>query len=178
MSTEPAQQSAFVTIVAWVFIVLSGFGTFIAVMQNITVHFLLPMDAMRDALQQSGDQAALLTRFASEHLQLYVSLLLLLTLLVLVAAIGLLRRKNWARISFMALMIVAIAWNLGSLALQQFMLRDAAVQGTADLTRQTQGMTDVFNVFSIILAVALSIAFGWIAWRLSRPAIRAEFERK
>ena len=40
-------RSNFVTVVAWIFIVLGGLATFIAVLENVVVHTLFPFEQMR-----------------------------------------------------------------------------------------------------------------------------------
>lgn len=178
MSTRDSQPSVFVTVVAWVFIILSGFATFVAIMQNITVHFLLSVDEMRRAMQtQSDGQTPHMTGLMFEHIDILVIVMLLLAVLALAASIGLLLRKNWARITFIGLMIVAIFWNLASLVMQQMFLQGMPMQeeGAAEFARQAQGMMNVLNAFSILLALLLSVLFGWIAWRLASKDIRREF---
>lgn len=179
MTTQNPQQSAFVTVVAWLFIIMSGFATFIALLQNIMLHFLFPMEKMHQAMlqQQEAGQLPPLAQFMVGHFEIFFGLILLLAVLTLTASIGLLLRKNWARIAFIALMIAGIIWNLGSLAAQQLFFHSIPLpeETPADFVEQTQGMMNVMNVFSILVAVIVCILFGWIAWRLASPAIRQEF---
>ncbi|MCS3902117.1 cell division protein FtsX [Methylohalomonas lacus] len=156
------QRSAFVSVVAWVFIVLGGFATFIAVMQNIAVHFLLSAEQ----LQQMAPNA-----FTARHIGTLFLCLLLLAVVTLTAAIALLKRRNWGRRLFVALMGLVIVWNIASLLLQQQSAREPA---TGTLARQD--FASGLDILSLVLAVALSLLCGWIAWRLCRPAIVAEFQ--
>jgi len=178
MNTQSHQQSVFISVVAWLFIIMSGFATFITLLQNIMLHFLFPMEKTHQAmLQQEAGQLPPLAQFMVSHLEVFFGLIFLLAVLTLTASIGLLLRKNWARIAFIALMIAGIIWNLGSLAAQQLFFHSIPVpeEAPADFVKQTQGMMNIMNVFSILVAVIVCILFGWIAWRLASPAIRQEF---
>ena len=58
-TTLPVQRSTFVTVLAWIFIVLSGFSTLIALMQNAMLWFVFEGapgvgDAMSKANQAPG----------------------------------------------------------------------------------------------------------------------------
>lgn len=178
MNTKTAQESAFVTVVAWLFIIAGGFATFITLLQNIMLHFLLPAETMHEAmLQQNTEPMPATAAFMISHMGLFSGLMFLLAILTLAAAIGLLLRQNWARITFVVLMIVGIAWNLGSLLVQQvfFHSLSAPENAPADLVQHSQGMMNIMSAFSFLLAAIICGLFGWIAWRLSSPAIKREF---
>jgi len=181
MNAVAEQRSTFVTVVAWLFIITAGFATFISLLQNITLHFLFPMEKMQETMygQPQGADLPPMATFMFEYMEVLFGLMLLLTSLTLAAAIGLLLRKNWARITFVILMILGVVWNLGSLAAQQLFFRSMPVaeHAPADFVRHTQGMMNVMNAFSLLLALLLCLLFGWIAWKLTRPEIRAEFAK-
>lgn len=172
------QQSAFVTVIAWVFIIVSGFATFIAIMQNIVVHFLFSTEQLQRAMQlpASTEHMPVIINFMFSHVGLVVGLILLLALLTLIASIGLLLRKHWARFLFIALMGIVIVWNIGSLVLQE-LLFSMPDEAPANLARHSQGMMTITGFFSIVLALALSLLCGWIVWRLSASDIRREFDQ-
>jgi hypothetical protein len=186
-SSTPAPKSTFVTVVAWVFIVQSGLATFISVLQNVMIGFMRrafvngPMqDTGFDAIVPSG------ARFVFAHIQLLVLLLFLVCLATLVSSIGLLGRRNWARLAFIGLLGFGIVYIVAALFLQQSMIsafHNSIPIGSmfaADSTfRQTgQQMAQMLVVMSIsmfVLAVGLAVVFAWIIAKLVSPPIREEF---
>ncbi|MGD8925780.1 MAG: hypothetical protein PVG20_02950 [Thioalkalispiraceae bacterium] len=177
-STENAtvKKSSFVTILAWIFIVLAGFATFISIMQNIMINMVFPLDEMQQQINSPEAQANIpnFASFMFSHLRLFFFSFLVVSSSTLIAAIGLLRRKNWARILFIVMMSFGIAWNLGGLILQQFMFSNMPhMNGSQPV--QFDVFVNVIRVFSFLMALAVSILFGWIIKRLVSPAIKQEF---
>src|SRR5437016_10457943 len=110
--TLPA-RSTFVTVLAWIFIILAGFATVIGILQNIMIAVVFPVSEM----QQAGNQAANahLPGYASaifNHVQLIFFLFLVIFAATFVIAVGLLKRKNWARVGFIVVMSLGMLWKL------------------------------------------------------------------
>ena len=168
----------FVTVVAWLFIITGGFATFIALLQNIMLHFLLPADKMQALIQeQQAGPMSVMTEFLFTYMGWFFAGMLVLAVVTVIAAIGLLLRKNWARLTFIGLMLAVIVWNLVSLVAQRLLLHSATTHDDVpgDFVQQSQGMMDVMGVFSYVLAAIVCGLCAWIAWRLSRAAIKREF---
>ena len=176
----PQQRSSFVTVLAWIFIGLSGPATLIAILQNIMIQTLfkrLDPQAMQ-ATAPPGTPAAV--DFLMNHFQLFFLAFLVVSVLSLVSSIGLLKRWNWARLCFIALLGLGIAWNLGGLAIQYSMLSFAREQIAATSTPGAPDMQPFFigiGVFAVLFAVGFSVLFGWIAKRLLSAPIAAEFRQ-
>ena len=181
MSAPPPLRSTFVTVLAWVFIGLSGFATAIAVLQNLMLQWLF-LPAMQQAQQQAplppGLPAPMQWTFG--HFAWFFRAFLLVSALTLVAAVGLLRRHEWARRLFIGLMGLAIAYQLFGLVWQWWFM------GSMDAFMRSPGMpvdVDAFmhefmravQVFSTLVALALCVLFGWIIRRLCSAPVRAEF---
>jgi len=182
MDTLPDQppRSQFVTVLAWIFIVLSGFTALIAVVQNIMFHLVFERGfgkGVPPPPQEMGEVFA----FIFDHMQWVFAGFLVLSLLGLTAAIGLLRRYEWARWLFVALMGLAIAYQVLGLALQSVMMPSFdmplahAPEGVAAGFRT---MTIVIRIFSAVMALAFCGVFGWIIKRLLAADIRAEFRSR
>jgi len=173
-------RSTFVTVVAWIFIVLAGFATVIGILQNIMIATMFPAGEM----QQAGHQAANahLPGYASlmfNHVQLIFLLVLLVFFATFVAAVGLLKRKNWARIGFIVLMSLGILWNLAGLILMFYFLGtsadmppDAKSQAFAE---QFNTMRNVMFAFNLVFVGGFVALFGWIIKRLASAETRREF---
>lgn len=180
-------RSTFVTVVAWIFIILSGFATFISLLQNLMVGYM-PRDMFDSAMQDSTFARVMppAARFMFSHLQLLVLCTFILTGLMLAASIGLLHRRNWARLVFIGLLGLGIVYNLAGLVLQQSMLSSMTSQvpfaaaSNADSTfrstaQQFDQMLAGFRVVMYVVTIGFAVLFGWIIAKLLSRPIREEF---
>lgn len=179
-------RSTFVTVVAWIFIILSGFATVISLLQNLMVRFM-PRDMIDSAMQDSTFRVMPpAARFMFSHLQLLVLCALILTALMLAASIGLLQRRNWARLVFIGLLGLGIIYNLAGLVLQQSLMSSMTTQfsldsaSSADSTlrstaQQFDQMMAGIRVVMYVVTIGFVALFGWIIAKLSSRPIREEF---
>ena len=183
---QASPRASFVTVVAWIFIVLSGFSTLIGALQNLMIRSM-PFDQLNSALQDStAAQLPAPARVLFSHFQLLFLATFLLSLLMLISSIGLLRRHNWARLVFMGLLVFGIMYLLGGLFLQQSFMSsfDKSFSAAAPQdslfranTRQFQSIFTAMRVFMIVFSLGIAGLFGWIVARLGSAPIRAEFVR-
>lgn len=170
-------RSLFVTLTAWVFIVLAALASATALVQNAMVASLLP------GWQLSGVQQPLplLTGLLIAYLPWFVGAGLVLSLATLASAIGLLLRLEWARRVFIALLVLAIVANLLGLWFQH-----EVVQSVVDTTlrrsplpQQALGVFGGFVTAARLMAVAMTLAacgmLVWIIGRLMSASVRQEF---
>ena len=176
---QPVPRSTFVTVLAWIFIVLSAFATLISILQNVMIALVFPVAEMQAAASQAKDQPGM-PWFASwmfEHVQIFFLCFLLASASSLAASIGLLKRKNWARLLFVTLMALAVAWNIAGVALMFFFLSSF---GDVAAAHQAAGehfdlVFKVMFAFNMVIVVAFVCLFGWIIKRLVSEDIRREF---
>lgn len=173
-----APRSNFVTIVAWIFIVISAIATCIALMQAAMFIFLVPHGAFSSPqIRAQMLQTPPVFAFLFRHTMVIFAMFWAGAIVMLVSAIGLLRRWNWARWVFIALLALGILWNLGSVIAQHLMIGSVPLPvapGNAAL-QAMRIMMIVIQVVSAIMAVAMSVLFGWIIRRLLSAPIAAEF---
>ncbi len=170
-------RSLFVTITAWVFMVLALLACASALVQNAVVSSLPGQISVASApLAQP-----LLTGWLLAYLPWVVGAGLVVSVATLAAAVGLLLRREWARRTFIALLLVTMAINLCGLWLQQELMLsvvDATLQSTL-LPPRVVGVFGGFVVAARSMAVLVTLAgcgmLAWIAWRLTLPLIRQEF---
>ncbi len=184
MDNESAHRGApppsnFVNVLAWIFIILGGFATAISIVQNVMIQFMFDRPEMSHALHQArhSDQVPAFAAFMFNHFQLFFLLFLLLSATSLVAAIGLLKRKNWARLLFIALMVLGIAWNLGGLVLHFTMFNQLPHMAQGDMPHDMGRMMGAMKIFTSLVALAFAGLFAWIIRKLTSAPIRAEFGR-
>jgi hypothetical protein len=174
---SPAPRSAFVTALAWTFLVLSGLGSVIGVLQNLMVHTLMLPMMRRDPLH--GEAMAQLPGPAAlmfDAMPWFFLVTLAVSLLGVVASLGLLKRRAWGRRLFIALMGVLIAWQVAGFAFQVVLQRDMqSTFAASGIPPESSLVFVVMQVFIGLFAAAFIALFGWIIHRLNRPAIVAEF---
>ena len=183
--TQVPARSSFVTVVAWIFMVLSGFATFVGALQNLMIRSM-PFDQFNTILQDStaASQIPGPARFMFSHFQLFVLVTFIFSLLMFVSSLGLLRRRNWARLVFMGLLVLGIVYMLAGLFVQQSFMssfntsfgaatqQDSVFRATTD---QFRSMLTAMRVFMIVFSLGIAGLFGWIVARLSSAKVRAEF---
>ena len=177
-SNAAVPRSGFVTALAWSFIILAAFSTIITLLQNIMISVMFPMEEMRAAMREAEKMQPMppFFRLAFEHFQLLFALALVSSVVTLVASIGLLRRRNWARLVFIVLMLMGVAWNLSGLALPFFVSdfipdvpEHPEIQGSFKL------VWNIFMGFTILMCLLFAALFAWLARRLMSDDIRREF---
>ena len=176
------QRSTFVTVLAWIFIALSGFGALIGVLQNIMLQTVLRSAEFGKAMQAAPGQPGLppFATFLFENFQWFFLAALLANVVMLVVSIGLLKRRNWARLCFIGLMILSILWQVAGVTLQAAMFSFVHDQFAAAQAQGAPDMTLFFVVMAVVclvFALAFGALFGWIAWKLASEPIAAEFGR-
>lgn len=177
---SPPGPSNFVTAVAWVFIALSGFATLIALLQNLMINLVVPVAEMQVAIQQGGKGPPMpwLFRFMAENVRLIFFAFLAISGLTLASSIGLLRRRNWARLTFIGILGFGIAWNLGGMAVQVSLLSSFPSipdNAPAEIQDRFDFFARAIMAFSVLFALGMSGLFGWIIKRLVSRDIRREF---
>jgi uncharacterized membrane protein len=180
-------KSTFVTVVAWIFIVLSGLATFISLLQNVMLRFM-PRDLFNSAMQDTTFAHVMppSARFMFAHFQLVVLLFFVLSAMMLLSSIGLLRRRNWARLVFIGLLGLGIVYNIAGLVVQQSMMSsftppfpiDSVFGADSTFRQTTQQFTQMMagmRVVTFIFAIGFAALFAWIIARLVSRPIREEF---
>lgn len=177
-------RSTFVTVVAWIFIVLSSFGTVIGILQNVLLWTVFRTPEVTTALEEAqaaSPEMPVIVSTMFQYMPLFFLATLLVTVFTLVSSIGLLRRWNPARLCFIGIMILGALWTLVGMVFQFYAFSEMRTQmaewsseideAFVDMSAFTNGMMVVQVVFSLAF-VAL---FLWIAKRLLSPQIAAEF---
>lgn len=169
-------KSTFVTVLAWIFIVLSGFATLIGVMQNIMIQTMFADPKFNEGLSRMPPDAPAFASFMASNFRLFFAVMLACFALTLVSSIGLLKRRNWARLVFICIMTLGIIWNLGGLALQFTMFSSfPPLPKESHESDAFQSMFIGFMIFGVAVAIAFSALYAWIIKRLVSPSIVAEF---
>jgi hypothetical protein len=164
-------KSTFVTVVAWIFIVGSGFTTLVSLMQNVMFHVMFKKEEFSQATQDMPPTAS----FMFENMQLIVMAFLLVCIVMLASSIGLLKRKNWARLVFIVLLSLGIAWSLGSILLQTLFLSSIPEVPQGPQFEEFQTMRLIMQWFTAIIGIGVTVLFAWIIKKLISGPIKQEF---
>ena len=170
-------RSLFVTVTAWVFIVLGALATASALIQNAAVASLLPTTVVAMPAQP----LPLLSGLLLGYLPWVVGFGLAMSVATLASAIGLLLRLEWARRIFIGLLGAAIVFNLLGLWLQHEVVQ-SVVQATLTRAPLPPQAADVFGGFvtaaramALVMTLGACALLGWIIRRLMSPRVRQEF---
>jgi hypothetical protein len=168
-------RSLFVTATARLFIVLAALTSMSALVQNAAVASLLP------GMQVAADRMPLLTGLLIGYLPWVVGAGLVMSVATLASAIGLLLRLDWARRSFIGLLVVAIFANLLGLWLQQEVVQSvvSTTLSSVAIPQQAMGVFGGFVTAARVMAVLMTLTgcafLGWIIHRLMSATVRQEF---
>ena len=168
-------RSMFVEFTAWVAILIAALASISAVVQNAEVASVLPA-------WRTGSEALLpATRLLLAYLPWVMGAGVVLSVVLLAAAIGLLMRQEWARRAFIGLLAVVIVANLAGLWLQYEVVQ-SLVAGTlrsSPLPAQALGvfggLADATQVMAMLVTLAACAVLGWVIRRLMSDAVRQEF---
>jgi len=172
-------RSLFVTVTAWVFILLGVCAALSALTHASALAALLP----RTHLPGDAPQATFggLAGLVITYLPWVLIAALVLSVATVVAAVGLLLRQNLARQVFIGLMALAIAANVIGLWMQYEVVQ-AVVDSTLGKSQLPAQFVDVFGgfvtaarVMAAIVTAGVCLVLAWIIRRLRSSGVRQEF---
>ena len=169
------KKSTLVTVLAWIFIALAGFATFISILQNIMIWALFPVEEMNKAFEGSQEQVPFFISFMFSNIRLIVLGILVVCGTTLVSAIGMLKRKNWGRIIFIGIMGLGICWNIFGLIMQNSMMASMTEFLPGEMETPIFIIITIMKIVTFVFVVAFSYLFGWLIYKLTSPKIKAEF---
>jgi uncharacterized membrane protein YozB (DUF420 family) len=172
MSSASSTAETFITVLGWVLIVFTGFGLVTSVMQNVMVFFMLPaLDSQVPEVQQVPRSALLTFRTIA-------AFMLCVAAFLLFSAWSFLRRRNWARKTFVVLFTLGAVWSgfvflvfgLG-LGVFNYLPQSPSPEVPSSVDSMFRFMGIMFGA----LAAAFAVLFGWLIRRLRSADVRAEF---
>lgn len=177
---RPGQRSTFVTALAWSFIVLAALSVFSGFIQFLLVQIFVDQEALRAGMrtEHSMENLPETVRFVFSNVKLLTAAFLGLSVALLTASIGLLKRQNWARWLFIVFMVLGVVAHLAPLAGGPEILTWTAglLTGTPEaMQERLQGFIGAAWLVFAFLSLLLAAVFAWIGWKLTRPEISAEF---
>lgn len=168
------QRSVFVNVVGWIFLVLSGLWVL-----EFVVLLFVPWQEFMSQAQMQAAQMPHDPQLLGAHIMRAVFLIwLIVGLWVFASSIGLLLRKNWARISYIVMMALGIGFNALYLLIGILMLvlfHSKGFQNNPAFPPGMSGMLSGLMTVWIIFTVVFLALFIWILIKLTSEAITREF---
>jgi hypothetical protein len=170
-------RSLFVTLTAWLFLVLGALASASAMLQNAVWASGLPAVPGLGTVQT----LPLVTGLLLGYLPWVMATGLALSLATMASAAGLLLRLEWARRCFIGLLTLAIAANLLGLWLQHEIVQ-SVFEATLARAPMPAAAAHVFGGFvtasramAAVMTLATCVALGWMIRQLMSPGVRQEF---
>jgi O-antigen/teichoic acid export membrane protein len=175
--TEAPRRSDFVTVLAWISIILSGFFAFMMLFQSILFNSVLKNGDFDRAMSQTQNAQNIneYHQVIMSSMQYVFILIAVFSIFVLITSIALLKRKNWARVTFIVFLTLGIVWNVLGLVLQPLLMPDMTdIQGQEGMAQMNE-MMNVMQIGTMIFVVAFTILYAWIIKKLVSKPIKEEF---
>ena len=170
-------RSPFVNVVGGIFAAFSGFGSLILLSQIIVFRTVFEQPEMQAALSKPLPGMPDYVNFLFAHITLFMGAMLAVNLCLFASAIGLLLRKNWARLGFIAVLVLLIGWNLFGLGLQIMIFSSMGAHLPEGADVHTFKMVMVaMSVGCAVFSLAFCALFAWIIKKLLSTDIVAEFQ--
>ena len=174
------KKSSFVNAIAWMSMIFSALVFFSAFLQTLIIYTVLTREQIIKAFsdpQISGQMPELFIIVLS-NLHIIAPFFMLISILFFVVSLGLLNRKNWARVIFIVFLLLGIMLSVLALIYQH-----KYMPAFPDLYGDLPGIDpeDIIKsakIFNIILNIVHVVLFGWIVKKLSSVDIKAEFIKK
>lgn len=174
------KKSRFITVVSWIFILFFAFGSFVSII-NITVLSKTPMmieyNAQIEKMAQDAEIFSF-TRFYLSNIQTFTYLTCIFNIIVFFSAIGLLKRKEWARSAFIIILITSILLSLVGLAIQPEIYDATASlnQANSDPNIDAEALTESLKTATMFMTLFFCGLYTWMITKLRSEEIMAEFE--
>lgn len=177
-------SSNFVTVLAWISIALALLGLLYGLMQTV-MGLVLPADFYLRMLNPYGGEPPRLPPLMH---WMYTNTLLMGVLMFVLSAIFLwvswavLKRREWGRKGFIAVLVLGTLWQFASLfALPDLIEGMLAIQAGAlpqgqAMPPELEGFMTAAMLMGGLMAVVFAALHLWIIWKLCTPAVRAEFD--
>jgi len=175
------RRSGGVTVIGVLFLSLGLMWLMAALFQGAFFAFLAAMRPGGIALGEVSQDpnVPVVVRFIVHYAKFFWALNIVAAGVLCVASVGLLRRKNWARVAFVGVGVLGIVYAMVSLGASALMVPFFRTQmaglesmgvGTAMATMATVALAIV-----VVKSVFVGVFFGWMVRKLTRAEVRGEF---
>ncbi len=172
-------KSVFVDVVAWISIVMNSMILLAAIGLGSFFYMVFSSFDQGPSLTDVPDSEPVFSipEFIFGYTDLIVVFILLIAAIPLVSSIGLLLRKNWARLLFIVILGLNMLAGIFSLIAQFFVYGYVPLfpGNTTGADFQLDLMLNTITLFSTVFSLLITGFYGWIIWKLATPPIIDEF---
>lgn len=180
-----APSGGFVGVLGWVSLAMAVLGVLYGGMQVISGLMFPPDHYLRLITAAGGEAPTLppLMQWMYTHTLWVGVLMVTLSLVLLLVSWALLKRHEWGRKLFIALLVVGTLWQFASLwALPQMVEGTLALQGGMlpkgqEMPVEFQTLMSAAMWMGGVVSVVFAAVHAWLIWKLCTPTIRAQFTR-
>lgn len=179
--TASPARSSFVTVMAWLTLAVAALGVAGNGLQALLV-LAFPQSADLSTLLPPGTPQPAMLGWLARHMLALSLWSVAGSLLLGWVSWALLQRREWARLAFIALLVLAALANFACIPLAGSALSmvvpatgASSAEELARLQATVGPMLTVLRAMLWIASLAIAGLHGWIVWRLCRADIRAEF---
>ena len=148
-------------------ILISGLAIFFSLMQNIMM-YMLPFP--NEELSEQSD----LMDYVFYYSEIIFAIFMLIAIWTFISSIGLLKRKNWARISMICIFVWAILWTITSSSFQWFYFFDIQFSDFSEVSLDIASI--IATAVFLVLIITLTVLFIWLIKKLISQNIKNEFQ--
>lgn len=184
LPAQPRPTGSFVTVIGWIGFALALLGAFYGLAQVLGGLFM-PKDFYLRMMNPAGRPVSLppLMQWFYTHTLLIGIVELALSSLFAWVSWNLLKRRDWARIAFVAFLLLGVAWQFGSLWMMPQMIEGTLAAQSASLPpgrampAEMRGIMRMAMLMGSAVGLLIAALLGWVAWKLCTAKSRAEFVR-
>jgi len=164
------QKSGFVTAIGVIFLVLAGVAILGIFANTIFMSVLQRNPEMAGRMQEQMDNNPM-----SQYTGILMAVAFILALVQIAASIGLLKRLNWARTLFIAIMVFGIIRMIFGAVMNLFI--SPTVPNTQNGSPETmQGFMLGIKIGGLVFTAVVCALYIWIIMKLNSKKIKMEFQ--
>jgi len=175
-STEinPDTRSSFINVFAWIMIILNGFNLFFSIIQYMILTIIRQFKEFDKVSIHFQTVTFRFPSFMIKNMHLIFLLSGIIALVSLISAIGLLKRKEWARKAFLFLIAFAMV-NLIASDLLRIYFMNSTFHLSSNIPIEFHVIQGFMIFFMLIFSLSFLFLFGWLFKKLSSSKIKMEF---
>jgi hypothetical protein len=169
------KKNTFITNLGWVFLVFSLYSAAASLAQIIYFLHHSPAELLGKFFSHFNIMEFLPPAFifVFDHIHLFSIISLVFSLASTAASWAFIKRRDWGRAFFAAVMIVSIIFGAACLfILDAFNFSSPTNPGLREMTRQ---INRILRLYIIVLIPVIAAIHGWLAYKLLSKDIKDEF---
>lgn len=176
--TQSSPRSLSVTLLAWVAIIPAALGVLVGLAQNILFAVFMSPGQLEQLFSLLPPGMESLPRISYDTLRIVLLAFLAVSVIFLATGVGLLKRRNWARVVFISAVALGTLYSVvtyffvDTAADLSMLIPPAGINGSRVDVAPIMAMMRTATTVLTAVFTALNL---WLIWWLMSPAIRREF---